>query len=418
VKLPQTHLEEAQPGTAAAQPKNFWNSVLTATPIILTVVATVLAGLSSRELTLSQYHRALAAQNQSKAGDQWNLFQAKRSRRTNHENTVDLLQARAEAGKVDAAALEANVDFLLQRFRRADTDAGHLLQLIGTATGDLGAAGAALQSAALELQRTVREQSKEVQTARKRLQELFARPEVCSAWAYLNQNEQPRLEIQPPAAGSILEAQQVIQAHRPEEETASLFRRIPEDDLRRALKTAEANVQTVEGAYEPISRALQQIEQVAQEQIDRARRFQRAARGLEAAVTDLPEGTGQPLSDVRAAALALVRSGQVVKSAADELNSDFRAAWHGYQARRYQAEAEYNRQAAEMYEIQVRKSSAFSERHRDRSKNFFYGMLAAQAGVTIAAFSLAVKHKSILWGLATLAGIGALLFGLYVHLYV
>ena len=58
-----------------------------------------------------------------------------------------------------------------------------------------------------------------------------------------------------------------------------------------------------------------------------------------------------------------------------------------------------------------------AERHRDRSKNFFYGMLAAQAGVTIATFSLAVKHKSILWGLASLAGVGAILFALYVHLW-
>jgi hypothetical protein len=196
-----------------------------------------------------------------------------------------------------------------------------------------------------------------------------------------------------------------------------LFRKLPENDLRSALNAAEANVQAVEGAYAPISKALAQIEQVVQEQIGLARRFQRATRSLETAVTDLPEGMGQPLSDIRAAALVLVRSGQAVKSAADELNTDFKAAWHGYQARRYQAEADYNRQAAEMYEIQVRKSSAFSERHRERSKNFFYGMLAAQAGVTIASFSLAMKHQSLFWGLAALAGLGAMLFGVYVHLY-
>ena len=107
----------------------------------------------------------------------------------------------------------------------------------------------------------------------------------------------------------------------------------------------------------------------------------------------------------------------MLKSAADDLNTDFRAAWHAYHARRYKDETDYNRQAAEMYEIQVHQSSALSERYRDRSKNFFYGMLAAQAGVTIATFSLAVKHKSILWGLASLAGLGAIVFGLYVHLY-
>src|SRR5437879_5974505 len=115
VKLPKINLEETQPGSATVSPRTWWNAVLTATPIILTILATVLAGLSSRELTLSQYHRALAAQNQSKAGDQWNFFQAKRSRRTNHENTADLLQARAESGKAEAAALEASATFFRER---------------------------------------------------------------------------------------------------------------------------------------------------------------------------------------------------------------------------------------------------------------------------------------------------------------
>jgi len=45
-------------------------------------------------------------------------------------------------------------------------------------------------------------------------------------------------------------------------------------------------------------------------------------------------------------------------------------------------------------------------------------MLAAQAGVTIASFSLAVKFKSLLWSLASLAGLSAILFALYVYLYV
>jgi hypothetical protein len=417
VKLPQTHLPETQPGSSAAQPKTYWSTVLTATPIVLTVLATILAGLSSRELTLSQYHRALAAQNQSKAGDQWNLFQAKRSRRTNHENMVDLLATRTEAAQIDAAALEANTDFLLRRLRGADKDVGHLLQLLAKATSQLGAAGAALQSAATKLQHTVREVIEQVEADRKRVQELFAGKEVRSAWAYLNRNQQPQVEAQLPSGTWIQQAHQVVQRHQPEEETASLFRKIPENELRSALNTAEANVQAIEDAYTPISKVLEQIEQIVQEQVGLARRFQRATRGLEAAISDLPQGTGQPRSDIRATALALVRSGQAVKSAADQVHTDFKAAWHGYQARRYQAEAEYNRQAAEMYEIQVRQSGAFAERHRERSKDFFYGMLAAQAGVTIASFSLAMKHQSLLWGLAALAGLGAVVFGVYVHLY-
>ena len=73
--------------------------------------------------------------------------------------------------------------------------------------------------------------------------------------------------------------------------------------------------------------------------------------------------------------------------------------------------------AATVYEVQVRKSSQLAEQHRDRSKHFFYCMLAAQAGVTIATFALAFKHRSLLWGLASFAGLSAVAVSLYVYLY-
>ncbi|MFA6288501.1 MAG: DUF4337 family protein [Opitutaceae bacterium] len=49
-----------------------------ATPVIMTVIATMLAGLASSEMTRAQYDRSLAAQQQSKAVDQWSFFQAKK----------------------------------------------------------------------------------------------------------------------------------------------------------------------------------------------------------------------------------------------------------------------------------------------------------------------------------------------------
>src|SRR5205085_11296801 len=76
-----------------ASPKRFWATVLTATPIVLTVLSTAFAGLSSSEMTRSMYYRSLAAQHQSKAGDQWAFFQAKRTRGTSLEATADLLQS-------------------------------------------------------------------------------------------------------------------------------------------------------------------------------------------------------------------------------------------------------------------------------------------------------------------------------------
>ena len=77
------------PGT---QRKSFWESLIGMTPVFLTVLATVLAGLSSSEMTQAQFHRALAAEQQSKAGDQWNFFQAKSSK----QNLAELGAALAE----------------------------------------------------------------------------------------------------------------------------------------------------------------------------------------------------------------------------------------------------------------------------------------------------------------------------------
>ena len=74
-------------------PQTKWGKILTATPIIMTVIATALAGLASSEMTRAQYSRSLAAQQQSKAGDQWGFFQAKRLRGALQRSTLDVLQA-------------------------------------------------------------------------------------------------------------------------------------------------------------------------------------------------------------------------------------------------------------------------------------------------------------------------------------
>ena len=99
------------------------------------------------------------------------------------------------------------------------------------------------------------------------------------------------------------------------------------------------------------------------------------------------------------------------------MNQSFLAARRDFTARRYEREARDNQEIAGVYEIQVRKSSWESERHRKRSQLFFLGMLIAQAGVTIATFSLALRQRNILWVLATAAGLAAISFSAYVYLY-
>jgi hypothetical protein len=85
-----------------------WGKILVATPIIMTVIATALAGLASSEMTRAQYSRSLAAQQQSKAGDQWGYFQAKRLRGAIQRNTIDILQTTTDVHPLDATVLANN----------------------------------------------------------------------------------------------------------------------------------------------------------------------------------------------------------------------------------------------------------------------------------------------------------------------
>src|SRR5437016_14307325 len=77
----------------AGVPQTTWGKVLSVTPVVMTVIATLLAGLASSEMTRAQYDRSLAAQQQSKAGDQWSYFQAKRLRAGLQRSTLDILQS-------------------------------------------------------------------------------------------------------------------------------------------------------------------------------------------------------------------------------------------------------------------------------------------------------------------------------------
>src|SRR6059058_3632499 len=99
-------------------PKTLWEKVLNYTPVVMTVIATLLAGMSNSELSAAQYDRAAAAQHQSKAGDQWNYFQGKKLRGLSMENTLDIVQSMAQVGSFDAPALGAGAKSWGQRLTR------------------------------------------------------------------------------------------------------------------------------------------------------------------------------------------------------------------------------------------------------------------------------------------------------------
>ena len=90
----------------AEMPHTTFGKILSATPVIMAVVATMLAGLASSEMTRAQYDRSLGAQQQSKAGDQWSFFQAKRLRGAVQRNTADLLQTVTDVRSFDPASLD------------------------------------------------------------------------------------------------------------------------------------------------------------------------------------------------------------------------------------------------------------------------------------------------------------------------
>lgn len=93
-------------------PQTSFGKMLAATPVVMAVVATMLAGLASSEMTRAQYDRALAAQQQSKAGDQWSFFQAKRLRGALQRNTADLMQSTLEVHLLDPAVLRKGAEQL------------------------------------------------------------------------------------------------------------------------------------------------------------------------------------------------------------------------------------------------------------------------------------------------------------------
>jgi hypothetical protein len=84
--------------------------------------------------------------------------------------------------------------------------------------------------------------------------------------------------------------------------------------------------------------------------------------------------------------------------------------------RRYRIEASLNQGVGFLYEARVKVSSAESEKHQRKSKRFFYAMLAAQAGATIASLAMARRKKSLLWAIAGFTGVVALAIGGYVYL--
>jgi hypothetical protein len=102
-------LTQAPEPSKTQEPQSTFAKILAATPVVMTVIATLLAGLASSEMTSAQYDRSLAAQQQSKAGDQWSYFQTKKLRGALDQNAFDVLQMTSRVAPLDVAALKGAV---------------------------------------------------------------------------------------------------------------------------------------------------------------------------------------------------------------------------------------------------------------------------------------------------------------------
>ncbi|HEV3261408.1 MAG TPA: DUF4337 family protein [Gemmataceae bacterium] len=398
---------------ATQQPKFSWETIITTTPVILTVLATILAGASSGEMTQAQYHRALAAQNQSKVTDQWSFFQFKRTRRMLGERALDLMPG--VPAKVTPAGLQAAFEHMADRLQRGQEQAGRLVKAVDEGKAGLSQAGPPLQQAAEALRATAAEKTTEAKRAAQAVRVEVGRDEVKQGFAYLGTDrlpQAPEREINDP---DIQKALKEIADGQHESALAPVVLRIPDDRLQQAIDAAADSAKAFETKGKAIDRSFGQLDRLVRKQRQLVHAFHRAAGTLEEVVADVPAGKRNH-DQVRSAAAAVVATDAAVQKAMGE-PQDYLAAREDYNARRNDLEARHNQETAGLYEIQVHKSSVTSDRHRTRSTNFFYGMLCAQAGVSIASLSLAARRKSTLWALAGFAGVTAVAFSTYVYLY-
>jgi len=267
-------------------PQTGWGKILSATPIVMTVIATLLAGLASSEMTRAQYDRAMGAQLQSKAGDQWGYFQAKKLRGAMQRNSLELLQATTDIHPLDNPALE----------------------------------------------------------------------------------KIPALPAPAPDA-TLQAALAAVEMEKPEAEITGSLKAVDDKTIEAALQAARDQARAFDVALAPANQAIVQLEK------------------------SLPAGDKSASRDLAAAKMRFL-------------------------GLRYDAEAALNQHIGYLLELQVRKANLSAERHHNRSQKFFFGMLAAQAGVIVSTFAMAARKRNLLWTLAATAGIAAVAFAIYVYLRV
>jgi hypothetical protein len=404
--------------SAAAPQKNSFETVITLTPVVLTVLATVLAGRSVGEMTQAQYHRSVAGQNQSKVGDQWAFFQAKKIRATEMEMTTDRIPISFKPAKLEPYHLQVCNERLQSALADA-RDRARTLEEAAKSSKD-----SRLQDALNRFLNPDVDKKKAQDGAQEKLIALLKLEDEKlgnkatvkqSVFAYLDFD--PKNMPQPEAKSRDQETQDAVNdpdikkmsdaiIHRdPEDQIAELAKGIRIERLKLAIDDAELKAQAFSDYCKAnYSDTLDDLDRWISSE---------AKVSADCHLAALIAGNAQG-SDLKGPASRFVEADATVQTAAQQLNDLFKSAAHDFNQRRYSMEAANNQKTAQLYEVQVHHSSMLSDNHLERSKMFSYAMMGTQAGVAIASLALAARRKSMLWLLAALLGVAALAYSAWV----
>lgn len=198
-------------------PLSQWGKILGTTPVVMAVVSTLLAGLASSEMTRAQYDRALAAQQQSKAGDQWNYFQAKKLRGALQQNTLDVVQSTGEVHPLDPATLRRAAEQLPDG---AGSPRSEILATLNSAAGQ-------------------------------------------QAVAALVKGELPEISPGPALDAKLKAAADAVANSRPETEIKPLIEQLTDPGLAAAVRAAQNRAEAFDAAIKPLTQAMDLLQRLA-----------------------------------------------------------------------------------------------------------------------------------------------------------
>lgn len=268
--------------------KSMLEKVGVALPIALTAIATIFAGLSTGELQKAMFWRSYAAQDQSKATNQWSYAGFKRDR--------------ALICQTSAMQLRAVGDYAANPFAGASESAP-------------------------------------------------------AAQKWLAGQGPPAVKAPPVTDETVKKLLDDIRTRVPEKELVKQAGKVKQDTINGLIDEAEQFADSTSASWDDTLKEAQKLTTQAKDRT-----------AAQAAMLDLDN-------------------------------------------RRYRAESTMNQGVGYLYDARVRVSVAESEKHQRKSYNFFYAMLAGQIGATISSLALARKQKSLLWAVAGLTGVTAVLIG-------